>query len=115
MPIPVLVWGVVAVGGALTAWRFRKEIAAFFDSPAGQSLLRDLGEVAKGVMEPYRRLIEEAYPLDSTKRREFFRQAKARMGRTEWVALVGYCRGLAQTELRYMATWIDLAYVDQEQ
>lgn len=115
MPIPILVWVAVAAGGALTAWHFRKEIAEFFDSPAGQRLLHDIGEAAKGAMEPYRNMIDEAYPMNSTKRREFFRQAKARMGRTDWVAFVGYCKGLTQTDLRYMAAWMDLAHVDQEE
>jgi hypothetical protein len=113
MPIPLLAALVIGITIPL-AWIHRKDIVAYFNSADGKRLLEKLGEAAIGAMEPYQRLVDEAYPMPSYKRREFFRQAKARMGRTEWAGFVGYCQALTKAEPRYMATWVDLTHSNQE-
>jgi len=110
MPIPVLIWALAAGGAAFVAWQYRKEIEAFFNSETGQSLMNDLKNAGEGYVEPYRKILEEAYTKTSDQRKVFFSEAKKRMSSTEWAGLMGYAR--SQKEAKYVPTVADLFYVE---
>lgn len=113
MPIPLIVWGIAAAGGAVVAWVNRKKIAEYFDSPEGREILSSLGSAMQGAMQPYRSMLDKSLAFPTSERRDFFREAKSRMPRSEWVALVGYGKGLVQVEPKYFAAVVDLRYVDE--
>ncbi len=112
MPIPLIFLGGAAVVAAYTAWTFRKEIAEFFDSEEGKKLLAGVGQAMEGAMEPYKKMLDESYGMETARRRAFFAEAKKRMSRDSWAMLVGYSKGLVQREPKYIAVGIDLLFID---
>ena len=114
MPIPFIVWGGAAAVAAYLAWCYWKEIDDFFKSEDGKKLLDNVGKAFDTAMEPYKKIIDESMSMETTKRRLFFKEAKSRMAKQSWAALVGYGKGLVQQDTRYFAAIVDLEYVNDD-
>ena len=110
MPLPII-WAIVAGGAAFVAWKYRKKIQDFLESDAGQVLLNDLKKAGDGYIEPYRKILEEAYFKTSDQRKIFFSEAKKKMSGQDWAGLIGYAKSNRDTS--YIATIADLFYIDK--